>query len=217
MDGSAARWVIGSFVFLTCVSQLLLVRGLNSLTCGLLAAGIAVRSAPWIEARLPQFGRLMRRATPALATILALLVGWAVGREAYGRGRPGDGRPASIGRAPNVLLIVLDTVRADHLGLYGYDRDTTPNLARLASRGVRFDRAHSAAPGRSPLTPACSPVDGRASCRWGDWDGSMRPSPRSPSPSATMATTPADSSPTSSSAGMSPASRAGSTPIVISR
>lgn len=50
----------------------------------------------------------------------------------------------------NVILIVLDTVRADHLGLYGYVRDTTPNLAKLASRGVRFDRAFSTAPWTAP-------------------------------------------------------------------
>src|SRR5262249_51517991 len=36
---------------------------------------------------------------------------------------------------PNVLLISLDTTRADHLGCYGYTRPTTPNLDRLAARG----------------------------------------------------------------------------------
>lgn len=46
---------------------------------------------------------------------------------------------------PNVLFVVLDTVRADHLGLYGYPLDTTPFLAELAERAVTFDRA--AAPG----------------------------------------------------------------------
>ena len=48
--------------------------------------------------------------------------------------------------SPNVLLIVLDTVRADHLSLYGYPRPTTPNLERLARRGIRFDQARAAAP-----------------------------------------------------------------------
>jgi len=37
---------------------------------------------------------------------------------------------------PNVLLVVLDTLRADRTGLYGYKRDTTPFLDRLATRGV---------------------------------------------------------------------------------
>jgi len=37
---------------------------------------------------------------------------------------------------PNVILIVLDTLRADHLGCYGYFRDTSPNLDRLAREGI---------------------------------------------------------------------------------
>ena len=52
--------------------------------------------------------------------------------------------------AANVILIVLDTVRAESLSLYGYHRDTTPNLTRLAARGVRFDRAFATAPWTAP-------------------------------------------------------------------
>lgn len=40
---------------------------------------------------------------------------------------------------PNIILITLDTVRADHLSTYGYSRPTTPNLDRLASQGVLFE------------------------------------------------------------------------------
>jgi arylsulfatase A-like enzyme len=43
--------------------------------------------------------------------------------------------------APNVLLIVLDTVRAASLSLYGYSRPTTPNLERIAKKGVVFENA----------------------------------------------------------------------------
>ena len=45
---------------------------------------------------------------------------------------------------PNVVLITLDTVRADHLSLYGYGRPTTPNLDRWAGQGVVFDHAVAA-------------------------------------------------------------------------
>ncbi len=43
--------------------------------------------------------------------------------------------------SPNIVLITLDTVRADHLSAYGYDQPTTPNLERLACRGVLFENA----------------------------------------------------------------------------
>jgi len=45
---------------------------------------------------------------------------------------------------PNVVLIVLDTVRADHLSCYGYNRRTSPNIERLAEEGVLFENAFSA-------------------------------------------------------------------------
>ena len=38
----------------------------------------------------------------------------------------------------NVILIVNDTFRRDHLGCYGYHRDTSPNIDRVAATGVRF-------------------------------------------------------------------------------
>lgn len=40
-----------------------------------------------------------------------------------------------------VVLVILDTVRADHLSSYGYERQTTPNLDRLAREGERYDEA----------------------------------------------------------------------------
>jgi len=44
---------------------------------------------------------------------------------------------------PLVILIAVDTLRADRLGAYGYERPTTPALDRLAAEGVRFDQARS--------------------------------------------------------------------------
>jgi arylsulfatase A-like enzyme len=52
--------------------------------------------------------------------------------------------------APNVILIVWDTVRAASMSLYGYARPTTPNLDRLAQRAIVFERAISAAPWTLP-------------------------------------------------------------------
>lgn len=43
--------------------------------------------------------------------------------------------------APNVIVIVVDTLRADHLSSYGYERDTSPFMDSLAAEGVRFENA----------------------------------------------------------------------------
>jgi arylsulfatase A-like enzyme len=52
---------------------------------------------------------------------------------------------------PNVLLVTIDTLRADHLGCYGYERDTSPNIDALAAESLRFTRAGSP---RAKTTPA---------------------------------------------------------------
>lgn len=50
------------------------------------------------------------------------------------------------GQGPNVLLITLDTTRADHLGCYGYTEGHTPALDALADSGVRFEQAFCQVP-----------------------------------------------------------------------
>lgn len=59
--------------------------------------------------------------------------------------RPGTGVPAWPAR-PSVLLVTLDTTRADRLGSYGHAGATTPHLDRLAAGGVRFAQALSPVP-----------------------------------------------------------------------
>src|SRR5689334_15658285 len=51
---------------------------------------------------------------------------------------------------PNLVLILIDTLRADHLHAYGYSRETSPALDRLAARGVLFEDAVTAAPWTLP-------------------------------------------------------------------
>lgn len=46
---------------------------------------------------------------------------------------------------PNIILLVLDTHRADRMGVYGYEKDTTPTLAELAEQATIFDSAISTA------------------------------------------------------------------------
>ncbi len=54
------------------------------------------------------------------------------------------------GRPPNVLLITVDTLRADHLEPYGYARPTSPEIGDLAAEGVLFTDAITTAPTTAP-------------------------------------------------------------------
>ena len=51
---------------------------------------------------------------------------------------------------PNILFIVIDTLRADRLGAYGAERDTSPAIDALAAQSVRFERAYSTSPWTKP-------------------------------------------------------------------
>jgi arylsulfatase A-like enzyme len=54
----------------------------------------------------------------------------------------------------NVLFIILDALRADHLGCYGYQRNTSPNIDRLAEKGLIFERAIVPAGWTRPSIPS---------------------------------------------------------------
>lgn len=58
--------------------------------------------------------------------------------------------PKAGERPPNILLVTVDTLRADHLSAWGYGRATSPNLDRLAAEGLRFDQAQSQWPKTGP-------------------------------------------------------------------
>ncbi len=77
---------------------------------------------------------------------------------------------------PNVVLMILDTVRADHFSCYGYSRPTTPNFDRLATRGVRF--ANAIAPTSWTLPSLASIFTGLLPHQHGaDWGSAMAAGP----------------------------------------
>ena len=93
-----------------------------------------------VAALLLAAGRRAPRLTAALAAapVAALLIPRPVPIAPFVAEAPAS-------PAPNVLWVVLDTVRVDHTGPGGYDRATTPRLAALAAEGVTFERAYSTA------------------------------------------------------------------------
>ena len=58
----------------------------------------------------------------------------------------GNSRASQAEHSPGVLLITIDTLRADHLGCYGYRRGATPTIDALAKQSAKFEHAFAAAP-----------------------------------------------------------------------
>ncbi|MEO8634276.1 MAG: sulfatase [Gemmatimonadales bacterium] len=113
----------------------------------LLSVGAAVQLARWYGARAaaPGWG------APAAMGLLGLtlvLAGWQLFLPSLLPTVPTG--PVPPPSAPNVLLIVMDVVRAKSLSLYGYERPTTPSLVQWARRGVVFDSAYAPSPWTLP-------------------------------------------------------------------
>jgi arylsulfatase A-like enzyme len=115
----------------------------------ILAVGLASRLVPILERRQAEVRRWLMWSFPGLLGIVLFLAGFVLGGD-WLKERREVSRPVPSGGSPNVLLIVLDTVRADRLSLYGYRRPTSPTLQALATRGIRFDEARATAPWTLP-------------------------------------------------------------------
>ena len=111
----------------------------------ILGLGIASRLLPLVDRHAIELRRWLLLSFPGLAGAVLIAAGLVFGGDRL-KERREAGRPLPPADSPNVLLIVLDTVRADHLSLYGYPRATTPRLAQLAKQGIVFDGVRATAP-----------------------------------------------------------------------
>jgi arylsulfatase A-like enzyme len=150
LDGERRLRLIGfACVFVGCASSLTMASQLGRTAVWLLAAGLAVQLSYLAVRFAPHLRRVMGwTLRPGLIAVAALglglnSAGWLAQR------RQSTASAASPG-TPNVVLIIWDTVRAASLSLYGYERETTPNLERLAGESVVFDNAFSPAPWTLP-------------------------------------------------------------------
>jgi arylsulfatase A-like enzyme len=107
------------------------------------ALGIAARLVPELERRAAGLHRLLRLSLPIVTGIVLILAAACGGEARIREWRQATG-PLPPPGSPNVLVVVLDTVAAEHLSLYGYARPTSPTMVELAERGIRFDRAQAA-------------------------------------------------------------------------
>ena len=119
---------------------------LNPAATAILGAGIGYQISTLIVARENRFAQFAQRTFKILAGVtLALFIlvqgGFWIRERVATSNLPQSQRSEPT---PNILVIVMDTVRADHLSLQGYERETDPTLKRIASEGVMFENAYAA-------------------------------------------------------------------------
>lgn len=140
----------------------------------LLALGLAIQTGRILATRTERLTRLTRRAfLPSVIGTLILIVavtGWLRIRES----RAMAALPDAEEGMPNVLLLILDTVRSYNLSAYGYARPTTPSLQRVARTGVQFDRA---------FAPSSWTMPSHATLFTAHWPYELNTGPRRPLPS----------------------------------
>ena len=142
--------IIFFFAFLGFLGLALKFDWLQHYAALLLSAGLAVQTARLARAHPAGFRSLVRRTTPALLALMVLTAAGLSGWQLFSERKAMANLKSTSPNSPNVLFIVLDTVRAQSLSAYGYSRPTTPQLERLAKNGVLFEQAISPAPWTLP-------------------------------------------------------------------
>lgn len=155
--GLAAAFFV--FSFLAVYDWLTLTGRLFRSACLILAVGAAFASARWFQAHRDSAVRFFCRTLPALLGLYVVVLLGIVGGQWWGEDRATAALPKAAPGAPNIIVLVIDTLRADHVSAYGYSRTTTPNLDRLAAQGVQFQNA--IAPSSWSLPSHASLVTGR--------------------------------------------------------
>jgi len=95
----------------------------------------------WLWMRLrgtERAGRLLSRPTAAVALVVVLAIGGMLVGGAGDRPQIASQRGSAPVSGPNVILLIIDTLRADRLSSYGYANNETPNIDALAADGIRY-------------------------------------------------------------------------------
>jgi arylsulfatase A-like enzyme len=140
----AQRTLVFVLAFLSVYDWLTLTERLLHSACILLALGVAFSTTRWFLRNRARAMNTLSKDLPYLLAAWTLIFAGMKGGEWLRERRQLANLSIARPGAPNVLMVVIDTLRADHLSSYGYSRPTTPNLDRLAAQGVLFENAISA-------------------------------------------------------------------------
>jgi arylsulfatase A-like enzyme len=141
---------VGVLAFLAATAIAILVPGLAEWAIILFALGVAVQVVRLVRSNPDRwFARLRVAASAFAAVVLVLGVSTRLWRNSA-EWRWSRSAPDAAEGAPNVLVLILDTVRASRLSLYGFARPTSPELVRIAATGTTFDYAMATAPWTLP-------------------------------------------------------------------
>jgi arylsulfatase A-like enzyme len=131
------------FTGLTIYDWLTATQRLYQSACILVAFGAATAFARWFDKHQGPVLRFFKRTSPWLAAFFVLAFVGVRTSEWASASRIESRLPDPIPGTPNVLVIILDTLRADHVSAYGYARNTTPEIDHMAREGVLFENAIS--------------------------------------------------------------------------
>ncbi|MEP7344612.1 MAG: sulfatase-like hydrolase/transferase [Gemmatimonadaceae bacterium] len=115
-----------------------------------LSLGAAVAVGRWLTADAVRWQARATRQLLGMAVLIALVAVGTRGGRALSTQRAVAALPAPSADAPNVLLIILDTMRSANMHLYGWEQANTPVLERIAAQSAVFDNAIAPAPWTLP-------------------------------------------------------------------
>ena len=137
------RALVFLLAFLSVYDWLTVTGRLYHRACLLLALGTAVALVRWSARRESSILQFWKKATLGMLAMWMLVFAGIQGGKWLHEQSAVARLPRATPGMPNVLVIVVDTLRADHLSSYGYSRPTSPNLDRMAQQGVLFENAIS--------------------------------------------------------------------------
>lgn len=115
----------------------------NQTSSMILGVGIGVVATRIYRKKRERWRGVMVRRLPIMAGLAAALIGGTFFTLRIHESRQLAALPQPEKGRPNVLLIIMDTQRGDHLSSYGYHRPTSPSLDSLATQGMLFEQAYA--------------------------------------------------------------------------